>query len=230
METIIYNSGLVSLIIQLITGFVSIYGIFIPLNDKDIILKDIIIMETVVQFIEFLFYLWLVFSIAARSTNITAIRYIDWFITTPIMLITTMLYFAYNSNKEKFKNKEGIITLKSIFKKDYKIIIKFIIFNFLMLVFGLLGELGIINRSICFVVRTFFFLCSFKILYEYYVTIEDSNRNLFYLMFIIWSLYGLAFLLNYKYRNMSYNILDIFSKNFYGLYIFYKIMKKKKIE
>ena len=203
METIIYNSGLVSLIIQLITGFVSIYGIFIPLNDKDIILKDIIIMETVVQFIEFLFYLWLVFSIAARSTNITAIRYIDWFIT--------------------------IITLKSIFKKNYKIIIKFIIFNFLMLVFGLLGELGIINRSICFVVSTFFFLCSFKILYEYYVTIEDSNRNLFYLMFIIWSLYGLAFLLNYKYRNMSYNILDIFSKNFYGLYIFYKIMKKKKL-
>ena len=49
-------------------------------------------------------------------------------------------------------------------------------------------------------------------------------------MFVIWTLYGIAFLFNYKYRNVSYNILDIFSKNFYGLYIFYKIMKKKKIE
>jgi hypothetical protein len=139
-----------------------------------------------------------------------------------------MLYFAYQSDKENFKNEEGIITLKSIFKKDYKIIIQFVFFNFLMLVFGLLGELGLLNRNICFVISTFFFLCSFRILYKYYVTIDDSNKNLFYVMFGIWSLYGLAFLFNYKYRNISYNILDIFSKNFYGLYIFYKIMKKKK--
>jgi len=228
MESIIYDSGFISLIVQFITGLVSIYGIFIPLNKKDIILKDIIIMETVVQFIEFLFYLWLVFSIAAKSVNVTAIRYIDWFITTPIMLISTMLYFAYNSDKEKFKNEEGVITLKSIFKKDYKIIIQFVVFNFFMLVFGLLGELGFLNRNICFFMSTFFFLCSFRILYKYYVTIDDSNKNLFYVMFSIWSLYGLAFLFNYKYRNISYNILDIFSKNFYGLYIFYKIMKKKK--
>jgi len=229
MDNIIYNSGFISLIIQLITGLVSIYGIFIPLTKEDIILTSIIIMESIVQFIEFLFYIWLVFSIHAKNVNITAIRYIDWFITTPIMLITTMLYFAYNSNEEKFKNKEGIITLKSIFKKDYKIIIQFIIFNFFMLFFGLLGELGILNRNICFVLSTLFFLSSFKIIYDYYVTIHYSNRKLFYFMFIIWSLYGVAFLFNYKYRNVSYNILDIFSKNFYGLYIFYKIIKKKKM-
>ena len=114
-------------------------------------------METVVQFIEFIFYLWLVFSIAAKSVNVTAIRYIDWFITTPIMLITTMLYFAYNSNKEEFKNEEGIITLQSIFKKDYKIIIQFVILNFFMLLFGLLGEIGIMNRNISLVLGTFFF-------------------------------------------------------------------------
>lgn len=229
MDSIIYNSGFISLIIQLITGLVSIYGIFIPLKQEDIILRNIIIMESIVQFIELLFYLWLVFSIYAKSVNITAIRYIDWFITTPIMLITTMLYFAYNSNKEKFKNKEGIITLKSIFEKDYKIIIQFIILNFFMLFFGLLGELGILNRNICFVLSTLFFLCSFKVIYDYYVTIDSSNKKLFYFMFTIWSLYGVAFLFNYKYRNVSYNILDIFSKNFYGLYIFYKIIKKKKM-
>jgi hypothetical protein len=229
MDNIIYNSGFISLIIQLITGLVSIYGVFIPLAKEDIILTSIIIMESIVQFIEFSFYIWLVFSIHAKSINITAIRYIDWFITTPLMLITTILYFAYNSNEEKFKNKEGIITLKSIFEKDYKIIIQFIIFNFFMLFFGLLGELRILNRNICFVLSTLFFLSSFKIIYDYYVTIDSSNKNLFYFIFIIWSLYGVAFLFNYKYRNVSYNILDIFSKNFYGLYIFYKIIKKKKM-
>ena len=64
--------------------------------------------------------------------------------------------------------------------KDYKIIIQFIIFNFFMLFFGLLGELGILNRNICFVLSTLFFLSSFKIIYDHYVTIDYSNRKLFY--------------------------------------------------
>lgn len=227
-DSIIYDSGYISLIVQLITGLIGMIGIFIPLNIKDKILTDIIIMETVVQFIEFLFYIWLVFSIASRSVNVTAVRYFDWFITTPIMLITTILYMAYNSNNDKFKDKEDNITLVSIFKKDYKIIVKFIIFNFLMLLFGFLGEIGLLNRYISLILGTFFFLMSFQIIYNYYAKLDDDNKPLFYFVFIVWLLYGIAYLFNYKYRNVSYNILDIFSKNFYGLYIFYKILKKKR--
>ena len=69
-NNIIYNTGYISLIIQLITGILGSIGIFIKLNEKDKILTEIIIMETIVQFIEFLFYLWLVFSISARSANV----------------------------------------------------------------------------------------------------------------------------------------------------------------
>ena len=230
MDNIIYDTGYISLIIQLIIGVIGAIGIFIPLYEKDKILTDIIIMETSVQFIEFLFYLWLVFSIYSRSVNVTAIRYFDWFITTPIMLITTLLYFAYNSNNDKYKNENNHITLNSIFKKDYKIISQLIFYNFFMLLFGLLGELGLINRYISLFFGTIFFLLSFRILYKYYADLDDDNKPLFYFVFIIWLFYGVAYLFNYKYRNVSYNILDIFSKNFYGLYIFYKIMKKKKIE
>jgi len=229
-NSIIYDTGYISLIIQLICGIVGMIGIFIPLNKKDKILTDIMIMETTVQFIEFMFYLWLVFSIAARSVNVTAIRYFDWFITTPIMLITTILYFAYNSDNKKFYNNEKTITLISVFKKDYKIITKFVICNFFMLFFGLLGEIGYMNRNISLFLGTIFFLISFKIIYDYYVIIEEDNKSLFYFIFIIWLLYGIAYLFNYKYRNVSYNILDIFSKNFYGLYIFYKIIMKKSIQ
>lgn len=229
-NNIIFDTGYISLIIQLITGILGSIGIFIKLNVKDKILTEIIIMETVVQFIEFLFYLWLVFSISARSANVTSIRYFDWFITTPIMLITTILYFAYNSDNDKFKDENGNINLLSVFKKDYKIIVKFIIYNFLMLLFGFLGELGYLDRNIALLLGTIFFLLSFQIIYEYYANLDEDNKPLFYFIFIIWSLYGVAFLFNYKYRNVSYNILDIFSKNFYGLYIFYKIIKKKSIQ
>ena len=229
-NNIIFDTGYISLIIQLITGILGGVGIFIKLNEKDKILTEIIIMETVVQFIEFLFYLWLVFSISARSANVTSIRYFDWFITTPIMLITTILYFAYNSDSDKFKDKNDNINLFSVFNKDYKIIIKIVIFNFFMLLFGLLGELGYLDRNIALLLGTIFFLLSFQIIYEYYANLDEDNKPLFYFIFIIWSLYGVAFLFNYKYRNVSYNILDIFSKNFYGLYIFYKIIKKKSIQ
>lgn len=224
---IIYNSGLLSLIVQLIIGFVGFIGVFIKLKKEDIILNRIIIMETTVQFIEFIFYIWLVFSIQARSMNVTAIRYIDWFITTPIMLITTILFMAYNSNKQEFKNKENIITVESVFKKDYKLIIQFVFYNFLMLLFGFLGEMNILNRYVSLSLGTLFFLLSFNIIYQYYAKLNDDNKDLFYFIFIVWALYGVSYLFNYEYRNASYNILDIFSKNFYGLYIFYKILKKK---
>lgn len=229
-DKIIYDTGHISLIVQLLTGLFGAVGIFIPLYKEDQILTDIIIMETVVQFIEFIFYIWLVFSIASRSMNVTAIRYIDWFITTPIMLITTILYMAYNSNDDKFKDKDNNITLMSVVKKDYKVIILFVIYNFLMLLFGLLGELGLLDRNIALFLGSVFFLLSFYVIYKYYADLDEDNKPLFYFVFIIWALYGVAFLFNYKWRNTSYNFLDIFSKNFYGLYIFYKIYQKKKIE
>ena len=143
------------------------------------------------------------------------------------MLIATILFMAYNSEEDKFKNEEGYITVKSIIKKDYILIIQFIIYNFLMLLFGFLGEINVLDRRICLFFGTLFFLLSFRIIYLNYGRLNNSNKNLFYFIFITWALYGVSYLFNYKYRNTFYNILDIFSKNFYGLYIFYKILKKK---
>ena len=224
---IIFDTAFISLIVQFITGIVGSIGIFIPLNKKDSLLTDVITIETIVQTIEFVFYIWLVYSISSKTMNITSIRYLDWSLTTPMMLISTILYFAYSSQKEEFKDIEGNITLNSVIKKDYRIIFLFCLTNFLMLFFGVLGELNVINRYVSFILSTFFFLITFKIIYDYYVKLDDINKPLFYIIFGIWSLYGVAFLFNYQYRNSFYNILDIFSKNFYGLFIFYKIYQKK---
>lgn len=228
MDHLIYQTGFISLIIQLITGIIGIVGIFIPLSSPDKILTNIISIEMVVQFIEFVFYLWLMFSMYAKKINITSFRYIDWFITTPIMLTTIIFFFAYQSNLDKFKNKEENITMKEIIKKEYKTIILILIFNFLMLLFGLLGELGILNKYISLILGTFFFLLSFYSIYKNYVLLSQKNNNLFYFIFIVWAIYGIVYLFPYNYRNASYNILDIFSKNFYGLFLFYKILQKRK--
>jgi len=228
MDHLIYQTGFISLIVQLITCIIGITGIFIPLSSPDKILTNIISIEMVVQFIEFIFYLWLMFSIYAKKINITSFRYIDWFITTPIMLTTIIFFFTYQSNLDKYKDQEGNITMKEIIKKEYKTMIPILIFNFLMLLFGLLGEIGILNKYISFILGTFFFLLSFYSLYKNYVLLNPKNNNLFYFIFIVWAIYGIVYLLPYNSRNASYNILDIFSKNFYGLFLFYKILQKRK--
>ena len=126
---IIFDTAFISLIVQFITGIVGSIGIFVPLNKKDSLLTDVIIIETIVQFIEFIFYIWLVYSVSSKTMNITSIRYIDWSLTTPMMLISTILYFSYTSQKEEFKDAEGNITLNSVLKKDYKIILLFCLSN-----------------------------------------------------------------------------------------------------
>ena len=87
----ILRSAYISLFIQFIIGLVSIHGILVPLSSKDGILNDIMMMELVVQFIEFSFYVWLVIQLSRMSFEVTYTRYFDWFISTPIMLLTTAL-------------------------------------------------------------------------------------------------------------------------------------------
>ena len=44
-------------------------------------------------------------------------------------------------------------------------------------------------------------------------------------MFIVWSLYGVAATFKPNEKNVSYNVLDIISKNFYGLFIYFQILQ-----
>ena len=55
-------------------------------------MNDIMMMELVVQFIEFSFYVWLVIQLSRMSFEVTYTRYFDWFISTPIMLLTTAYF------------------------------------------------------------------------------------------------------------------------------------------
>ena len=53
------------------------------------------------------------------------------------------------------------------------------------------------------------------------------GSNIFYLLLVIWSLYGVAAMLNTIPKNLLYNLLDIVSKNFYGLFILFLILKRQ---
>ena len=80
-----------SLFAQIITTVISVDGFKYDLEEKDKILKDILLLETFVQVIEGIFYVWVI--LALKDLNIMAPRrYIDWMLTTPTMLISTIIF------------------------------------------------------------------------------------------------------------------------------------------
>jgi bacteriorhodopsin len=216
----------VSIFLQIVTGAFTITGVFIDLPKEDIILHDVIFLETIVQVIEFGFYVLLSFFLIKISMSmVTPLRYLDWFITTPTMLISTIMFMEY---KNRQKEKKEPTTATKFVKNNKENIIKIVLFNLLMLIFGIMGECGYMNIYLANIIGFVFFGLTFYTIYENYVLDEPTNKMLFTFMFSVWALYGVAALLPSLQKNISYNSLDIVAKNFYGLFIFYHIVQISK--
>jgi bacteriorhodopsin len=209
-----------SLFIQLITGVIDILGLSIDVPDNKIIFKDLLKVELFVQSIEFIFYVWMVFNLYTIK-NITPYRYMDWFITTPIMLVTFIAYLDnnnYNNLLEYITNNKAII-------------IQLVLLNIFMLLFGLLGELKYIPYLSGILLGFIPFIYYFKIIYDKYIKkdisrgvsqdVSQDKRNLYWFFLIIWTLYGLAAFMPYILKNTIYNILDLFAKNGFGVFLVY---------
>ena len=100
----------------------------------------------------------------------------------------------------------------------------------MMLVFGYLGEMNILDKNISVPIGFIFFFLSFYTIYENYVIDSNVtiNKNLFIFLVIVWGLYGVAAVLPDLEKNISYNFLDIVAKNFYGLFLSYKLYQVRE--
>lgn len=210
-----------SLIVQFITGLIGTYGLTLSIPTKDAILKQVLGLEMLVQGIEFIFYL--TFLGAPTILSLTHQRYYDWFLSTPVMLFTTALYFFYVN----FIENGQVHTDMNTFIADNKSSIAlFIILNALMLLFGYLGELGLMDKTLAFWLGTAALFGSFGTIYEHFARFGPETKKLFWIMFGIWSFYGFAFLMGPVPKNIGYTVLDLFSKNFFGLFLTYKLAQK----
>ena len=211
-----------SLILQIITGLVPLQGLFIKLEEKDAILSDILTLETTVQFIELLFYVWIAFSVM-NIKKMAARRYIDWVITTPTMLLSTIMFMKYQERKERGELESKPLKTMEFIKENKDQILKLFGFNFLMLAFGYLGEVNTISKYIAIPIGFGFFYKAFELIYKNYAATTTIGKQLFTFLVSVWSLYGVAAIMSPNVKNVSYNLLDIVAKNFYGLYIYYQI-------
>ena len=217
MGLIQHTAGL-SLFVQIITGIVDYYVLSLP-TPKDLkLLHDLLLLEFIVQLVEGSFYIWLVFAISS-ATNITLKRYWDWFITTPTMLITFSTFLIYLRFKES--GATDIPSFTSVISENLKTYLSIVLLNTAMLLFGYLGELKKISLFTSVFGGFIPFFIMFYIIYENFAKYTDLGKTLFWYFIIVWGLYGVAACLSYTLKNISYNILDLFAKNFFGLFLAY---------
>lgn len=141
-----------------------------------------------------------------NKTNIDIYRYFDWFFTTPILLIDLCIILDIT---------------------DTKFMFEIISYNTVMLLFGYLGELGILSNLISTIGGFIPFIILFYRIHNRVKQQENTqeqkiNKNRILNIFIIlWSLYGL----NHMYKNELnkngiYNMLDLLTKGIFALYIY----------
>jgi len=224
MKNLIYKSGVWSIMIQIITFIIGLYVLLIQTPISLLVVKQLLWLETIAQVIEFVFYAWMV-SNFSKIKNITIYRYYDWILSTPLMLYVYMMYLAFMKNKE---NVNGIQkNLYDLTKENSSIIIVVLLLNALMLMFGYLGEIKKMSFNLAAVLGFIPFIIMFYMIYINYAQYTKLGIDTFWYFSGVWALYGIASVMSYKVKNISYNILDLFAKNFFGLYLAYLLFKNR---
>jgi bacteriorhodopsin len=220
----IYTSLVISVIIQVITGIIEITSLLIKVPLKFLFLKQMMLLEVFVQFIEGFFYVYWLYNFK-NILNVTPKRYFDWMITTPTMLINLIFYLIFLHHKDN--NTSDNLNFFKLFNKEFDTIIKVLLLNWLMLLFGYLAEISVIPILLGVALGFIPFLIYYYIIYKKYALLSNDGYKIFFYFFIFWSLYGIVAILPYKIKNICYNILDLFSKNFFGLFLTYLLLSNK---
>ena len=154
------------------------------------------LVATIAYFLILKFYL-------DRPNMINNIRYIDWLITTPLLLLA---FIQWSNGGVKIPVTPLALLL---------------VYNILMIVAGYFGE-GKFN--IFYVIGLVFFCLTFYTLWKHFVeTLSEEKRKrvkkLYISFAVVWALYGVAYLFGYKNRSIFYNILDLVSKAGFGIFL-----------
>ena len=143
--------------------------------------------------------------------KIITYRYIDWSLTTPILLLTLLLFIQYLNNK---------------FINFWYYLIVFIL-NYIMLFFGYLGETGKLNKMVGLFFGFIAYILMILFIYIKFIYYNKSNmiNKLFIVFVIIWASYGVIYLLDDETKNHWYNHQDIVAKGLFSTFIWFYYYK-----
>jgi bacteriorhodopsin len=180
------------------------------LRTKIPLVRHIFNLETVISIIAGYFYSKFVDKIKDSFAEgkpidwqeIVKTRYLDWAITTPLMLMVLINVIAHHNKKSP----------------SIRVYFLIILLNYTMLYLGYRGEF-VKNNMLLYIGSFLAFFVMFGIIFFLYVKPKFNTFNyaLFFFYFIVWSLYGIVYKMDLKTKNITYNYLDLISKCFVGI-------------
>jgi len=198
----LYYSFMFTYIALLTTGTISfIESIRTPVP----MIRHIFNLETCISIVAAYFYSLFLEKLKTRTSwnEITTFRYLDWAITTPMMLLVLCATLGYTIKKNL----------------HFSIFAVVLLLNYAMLGLGYLGESNRLDKTLALVTSFASFFMLFLLIFYMYIRPKYSLPNyvLFSMYVVIWSLYGLAYTLDEASKNVLYNTLDLISKCLIGI-------------
>ena len=203
-EELITNTFYITYAFLMTTATITLIEALKTKNPK---IRNILNLETCISVVAAFYYGKFVEELKEgidyEKINVT--RYVDWSITTPIMLLVLVLALLYN-------NKKGAMSFRS-----YLIIL---LLNYAMLGFGFVGEIGMLDKTTANSFGFGAFFAMYYYIYDRYIQGKNNfdNNMLFGAFVVLWGLYGVFYTMDTVTRNVGYNILDLFSKCFVGIF------------
>jgi bacteriorhodopsin len=217
-----------SLGVQIFVNLIEVIALFKPIHSDFFLVRQLLQLELAVQLVEGLFYIYLVYFSKLKA-GITQMRYVDWMITTPCMLVILISYLIFERRKLQEKQAEKLppssclhkteLTLGNIIACEKRPMFSVIFLNALMLGFGFLGEVRWLTPAAAVIAGFIPFFAYFYLIYANYMSNSPTSIGLFSYFFGVWALYGVAAMFPFNIKNSLYNILDLVAKNFFGLFL-----------
>ena len=208
-------SFMVSYILLLTTGTICFIE---AMRTKVPMIRHIFNLETCVSVVAAYFYYLFIEKIKEYESEkkpinweeMTEIRYLDWAITTPLMLIVLCAALGYN-----IKKTVHITTISLI-----------VILNYIMLYFGYLGETSMDKVTAAGLSFVAFFAMYYVIFNHYIKPKYNVPNNIFYGLYLfVWTFYGVVYFLEEETKNLFFNALDVFSKTLIGIGLWFYYTK-----
>jgi bacteriorhodopsin len=176
--------------------------------------RTILAIESLICIVAGIVY-YLIINIYRKTSNmtladwdkITTLRYIDWAITTPLLILSFSLFLA---NGEKVKNLGNFI-------------VSLIFFDLIMILAGFLGSKNIISDVLSQIVGFGAYFMIFFLMYNKFFREVTLSVNIlfkqvfFYIMLFLWFIYGVIYNFSTINRNIITNVLDALAKGLFGL-------------
>lgn len=167
------------------------------LRTTSIVYRAALTVETFVALVAgFIYYKFILCNDC--PSQITSYRYLDWFITTPF-LILALLIVLHGESEEPF---------------PWDAFALVVALDFLMLFAGFLAQRGCVPKFLGWLVGS---AALIGLLGVIFVRFDAGDNALFWFFAVVWILYGIVFYLPDPYQDVAFNILDVVAKGGFGL-------------